>query len=991
MKKTILSISFTLSILLLCANASGQANTCATANNAGVVSGTTCAGAGFNQSVNNNGNLSVAQRTTALQGATGCGVTAQDTHWEAFTASSNSTTIEWNGISNCGRITVFSGSCGSLTEIGCDNGAAAANLSVTVATVATNIYYIRIQRCNNNNVSGNMCIYDSSVGATHNIGDGDLNACTGTIYDAGGTGNYTNNETITETYCSDAGNCIEIAFNSFSTEGCCDFLNIYDGPTTGSTLIGTYSGTTSPGTITSSTGCITFEWDSDVSNVSTGWDATISCVACPVPTCFDGIQNQGETGIDCGGPCVAVCPTVYTMDNTSVTTCTGVFYDSGGSGSDYSSSETFTKTFTPDAPCSYLEFVFTSFTIETCCDNLTIYDGPNAASPLIGVYTTNPGTITATNPTGQLTFVWSSDGSVVDAGWVANISCVAGSACSGTPNAGTATATNTALDCSTTSTDLSATGLTTDCDITYQWQSAPAPGGPWTNIAGATNTTYTDSPTSDTYYRIVTTCANGSASNTSSNILITSSLTTPPNDDCSGAISLTMTSDGSCNSVSSSVDCASNSGVAAACFGTPNDDVWFSFVATNDTVYINRVADFDSEVEIFDGCGGTSLGCADAEGTYEVIGLTVGNTYYIRVYSYTSGSPGAGFTDFTICVFGPVPPPDNDLCTDQDPICSDSPTSFMANSGGTDAETVEPANDYGCLSVAEFATSPNPTWYYLEISVAGTVAIDITASDDVDFAFWGPFSDLATAQAGCGSLPYPIDCSYSASATEQANTTASAGDVYILLVTNYADEPQVINLTSAASNTATTDCTILPVDLLSFTGKPKNNGNELTWVTTTEINNDFFSVESSANAADFSEIARVDGSGNSNTRLTYHYIDNDLESNTTYYRLKQVDFDGQYEYSNIIAINTNEKPVINLYPNPSKENLFFNLNNSLNDVYTITYTNVLGSITKEQIDIEEGRNTYQVNEFNSLTPGIYFVQIRDGKGDNIKTQKIIKE
>jgi hypothetical protein len=117
----------------------------------------------------------------------------------------------------------------------------------------------------------------------------------------------------------------------------------------------------------------------------------------------------------------------YNMNNTPVTTCSGTFYDSGGSGGNYSINEDFEKTFTPSIAGNMLEFVFTSFETESATfDWLEIYDGPTTASPLIGKYggTASPGTITATNPTGELTFVWHSDGSVTELGWSANISCI---------------------------------------------------------------------------------------------------------------------------------------------------------------------------------------------------------------------------------------------------------------------------------------------------------------------------------------------------------------------------------------------------------------------------------------------------------------------------------------------------------------------------------------------------------------------------------------
>lgn len=176
------------------------------------------------------------------------------------------------------------------------------------------------------------------VSAQHNLGDGNLNACAGTLYDNTGTSTsgYDNSLNITETYCSSAGNCISVTFGSFDLESCCDFLNIYDGTTVGDPLIGTYSGATLAGqTIESSSGCLTFNFTSDGSVVGSGWDASISCAACP--TCTDLIQNGSETGVDCGGTCPSNCPCENSTIGSLPFSQTGM--TTAGFGDDYSSAD----------------------------------------------------------------------------------------------------------------------------------------------------------------------------------------------------------------------------------------------------------------------------------------------------------------------------------------------------------------------------------------------------------------------------------------------------------------------------------------------------------------------------------------------------------------------------------------------------------------------------------------------------------------------------
>ena len=119
----------------------------------------------------------------------------------------------------------------------------------------------------------------------------------------------------------------------------------------------------------------------------------------------------------------------FLMGNQTITTCAGIFYDSGGENGGYSDDEDFTMTFTPGSADFKVIVSFEMFDVEdeSSCnyDWLKIYDGANTSATLIGTYcgTDSPGTIEATNEAGALTFGFHSDGSVTKSGWKAVISC----------------------------------------------------------------------------------------------------------------------------------------------------------------------------------------------------------------------------------------------------------------------------------------------------------------------------------------------------------------------------------------------------------------------------------------------------------------------------------------------------------------------------------------------------------------------------------------
>ncbi len=129
-----------------------------------------------------------------------------------------------------------------------------------------------------------------------NMSNGSGTACSGTFYDNGGNGNYSNNQTITYTICpSVAGNRVVMNFSTFALENNYDFLTIYDGNNTSAPTLGTYTGNSGPGlvsaTSTNTSGCLTFVFISNSSGVAAGWVAGISC-ATPCQTITSNLVSS---------------------------------------------------------------------------------------------------------------------------------------------------------------------------------------------------------------------------------------------------------------------------------------------------------------------------------------------------------------------------------------------------------------------------------------------------------------------------------------------------------------------------------------------------------------------------------------------------------------------------------------------------------------------------------------------------------------------------
>ncbi len=123
---------------------------------------------------------------------------------------------------------------------------------------------------------------------------------------------------------------------------------------------------------------------------------------------------------------IGIVPIYPISDEGTLNVCTGTFYDSGLDAGDYDNGEDYIMTFMPGTSGKMINADFISFETESGYDNLKIYNGTSASAPLIGTYdgTNSPGSVTADNIDGALTFVFHSDGSVTKAGWEAEISCV---------------------------------------------------------------------------------------------------------------------------------------------------------------------------------------------------------------------------------------------------------------------------------------------------------------------------------------------------------------------------------------------------------------------------------------------------------------------------------------------------------------------------------------------------------------------------------------
>lgn len=187
--------------------------------------------------------------------------------------------------------------------------------------------------------------------------------------------------------------------------------------------------------------------------------------------------------------------------------------------------------------------------------------------------------------------------------------------------------------------------------------------------------------------------------------------------------------------------------------------------------------------------------------------------------------------------------------------------------------------------------------------------------------------------------------------------------------------------------------TPLPIDLIYFRAQNEDKSVDLFWETATETNNDFFTIERSLDGINFESIANIKGAENSSIALTYQFTDTNPLSGTSYYRLKQTDYDGQSESFNSVAVN-HEEVIVDLVNLQITSSIF-------SDSFTITFNQITSEpITISLFDLSghsvysstnqttKGYNAFTFSSIELLKSGTYILILRN-ENKILATTKVI--
>jgi hypothetical protein len=315
-------------------------------------------------------------------------------------------------------------------------------------------------------------------------------------------------------------------------------------------------------------------------------------------------------------------------------------------------------------------------------------------------------------------------------------------------------------------------------------------------------------------------------------------------------------------------------------------------------------------------------------------------------------------------------PPPNDACASATTI-----NTFDGYCGTTSSTyTVDPNSAFcgsidnnSWLQFTASQTTVNITWWI----TGGT-----SCSSGVQFEAYSGSCGSLTAIAG--SCVNPTGTIGSSGTFTFSGLTI--GNTYYIMIDGYAGD--VCDYAWQAQSG------ILPIKLSYFEVQQKDLFNHLSWTTSSEENNDYFIIEKSNDGINFKEITRIEGAGNSSSKIDYYFDDYHVNEYVAYYRLSQVDYNGDKKIIGVKSI-TREFNDITIYPNPASKELNFKFKNIDNQQYTVEYIDVTGRVVKEVL-VKNNANEVKSNIFSTLNNGFYLIKIIDSNGNVIKTTSIVK-
>lgn len=469
-------------------------------------------------------------------------------------------------------------------------------------------------------------------------------------------------------------------------------------------------------------------------------------------------------------------------------------------------------------------------------------------------------------------------------------------------------------------------------------------------------------------------------------------LATPPlNDECSGAFSLPVNPTAACNDVVAASTIGATQSEDDCGIASADDDIWFTFVATAvaHNLQVNNVVftgGFNQTIhyELIEGnsCGtGTVLECNQFSNDRRkpLQNLTIGQKYYVRIFTRISNANAS----FDVCL---TTPPPNDECVNavSVPVNPDYSGTLRVSGttlGGTQSDVL--SSGLGCSATANM----DDVWYQFT-ALAETHRLK---PENITVAFPNPASSRTIilrvySGADCGTLT-ELSCDFITAGNFDFMDVGglTSGETYFIRLysqdfTAELDFDLVIQTDPA-----------LPVNLLSFRGEAADKANVFRWNTASESNSAWHILERSTDGvADWTEVARTQGAGESLTEQAYEAADY-FPLAMAYYRLRLLDFDGQQAFSEVISLERSDVATKSqVFPNPARDNFYVRLSGKFSGSTGCSLYSSEGRLLKTwpAADVT-GHNTrsFQVPD---LPPGVYIVRLLSDTGETEVVRLVLR-
>jgi hypothetical protein len=277
-------------------------------------------------------------------------------------------------------------------------------------------------------------------------------------------------------------------------------------------------------------------------------------------------------------------------------------------------------------------------------------------------------------------------------------------------------------------------------------------------------------------------------------------------------------------------------------------------------------------------------------------------------------------------------------------------------------------------------TITNVTGDYLNPGTAMTVTATLSAAKSAEENI---FIRYTTNSFSTSSFVLMTCTGTSCTGTIPAEDVGSSADhqIYILSTTLGSgsithSNADLVTINFNNNSNANYQMSILPISLTHFSATPKADRIELNWATASEQNNDYMAVEKSAEGRRWEEIGRVAGAGTTTLPQSYTLSDDKPLPGLNYYRLRQVDFDGRFEYHKTIAVDFNGglSGGLHLFPSPAKDHLNVTLPAAAQQDSELWLLDAQGRILQRRVVPQGGAQA--VFEVSALPEGVYFVRMQ---------------